>query len=119
MIKAAGERMAINMPVQGTSADMIKKAMVEIDRELANIVIPAKAGIQKTGSRIKSGMTDSCNLILQIHDELLFECDSKVIKEIGKMVKEKMEEALKLDVPIVVDLKVGPNWGEMEPLIVW
>ena len=119
MIKAAGERMAINMPVQGTSADMIKKAMVEIDRELANIVIPAKAGIQKTGYRIKSGMTDSCNLILQIHDELLFECDSKVIKEIGKMVKEKMEEALKLDVPIVVDLKVGPNWGEMEPLIVW
>jgi len=53
---------------------------------------------------------------LQVHDELLFECDPKLVKEIAKMVKEKMENALKLSVPVVVDLKVGPNWGEMKPM---
>ncbi len=115
MIKAAGERAAINHPVQGTAADMIKKAMVEISS-----VIPAKAGIytnkESHGSRIKSGMTEGCSLVLQIHDELLFECNPKQVEEIAKMVKEKMENALKLSVPVVVDLKTGPNWGEMEKL---
>ena len=94
MIKSAGERAAINHPVQGTAADMIKKAMLDIDRELGN----------------------ECSMILQVHDELLFECDPKSVKETAKMVKDKMENALKLSVPVVVDLKTGPNWGEMESL---
>ncbi len=112
MIKAAGERAAINHPVQGTAADMIKKAMVDISN-----VIPAKAGIHTNNrSRIKSGMTDGCSLILQVHDELLFECSPKEVKEIAKMVKDKMENALKLSVPVVVDLKIGPNWGEMKEI---
>ena len=111
MFKAAGERAAINHPVQGTAADMIKKAMVEISN-----VIPAKAGIYKNGSRIKSGMTDDCQMILQVHDELLFECTPDSVKEVAKIVKDKMENALKLSVPVVVDLKVGPNWGEMKEL---
>ncbi len=118
MIRSAGERAAVNHPVQGTAADMIKKAMVEIDN-----VIPAKAGIyiNKNGSRsvgrpVKPGMTDGCQMILQVHDELLFECDPKDVKETAKMVKEKMENALKLSVPVIVDLKVGKNWGEMQPL---
>ncbi len=101
MFKAAGERAAVNHPIQGTQADMIKKAMVEIDKELS----------QK--SNVKS---QNCGMILQVHDELLFECDPKVIKETAKMVCEKMENALKLSVPIVVDLKVGPNWAEMKSL---
>lgn len=87
-----GERAAINHPIQGTSADMIKKAMVEIDK------------------------ASPCTLILQVHDELLFECSPKEVKDLGKMVKEKMENALKLDVPVVVDLKFGPNWAEMKKL---
>jgi|Napbiome12C3dose_1001474.scaffolds.fasta_scaffold00012_55 DNA polymerase I-like protein with 3'-5' exonuclease and polymerase domains len=95
MIRAAGERAAVNMPIQGSSADMIKKAMLEIDKEL----------------------TGKCNLILQVHDELLFECDPKSVKETSKMVKEKMENALELSVPVIVDLKVGKNWGEMQPLV--
>lgn len=90
-----GERAAINHPIQGTSADMIKKAMVEIDKTLH---------------------ASPCVLILQVHDELLFECSPNEIKKVGEMVKEKMENALKLDVPVVVDLKFGPNWGEMEKL---
>jgi DNA polymerase I-like protein with 3'-5' exonuclease and polymerase domains/5'-3' exonuclease len=101
MLRAAGERMAVNMPVQGTSADMIKKAMVEIDKELT------------VNSKLK---TVNCKLILQVHDELLFECDETSYIETAKMVKEKMENAHKLDVPVKVDLKVGKNWGEMEGL---
>ncbi len=97
MLKAAGERMAINMPVQGTNADIIKKAMVEIDKEFQM-------------SNFK------CQMILQVHDELLFECDESSVEETAKMVKEKMENAIKLDVPVIVDLKVGKNWGEMEEI---
>ncbi len=98
MLRASGERAAVNHPAQGTSADMIKMAMVAISS-----VIASKAW-------------QSCSMILQVHDELLFECDENSVIEVGRMVKEKMENALKLSVPVVVDLKVGPNWGEMEEL---
>lgn len=94
MLKAAGERAAVNHPIQGTQADMIKKAMVEIDKSLKN-----------------KGL-----MVLQIHDELLFECNENSYKEVAKIVKEKMESALTLSVPVVVDLKYGPNWGETQPL---
>ncbi len=110
MIRAAGERAAVNHPVQGSAADMIKQAMVEIYRELStDYGLPSTA---KSGSR----KSEDCRLILQVHDELLFECDPKEVKETAKMVKEKMENALKLSVPVIVDLKVGKNWGEMQPL---
>lgn len=94
-VQAFGERAAINHPIQGTSADMIKKAMVQIDKELG---------------------AKNCELILQVHDELLFECDKSSIEKFAKMIKEVMEQALPLSVPIVVDVKVGINWGEMTSL---
>ncbi|MCL5019749.1 MAG: DNA polymerase, partial [Patescibacteria group bacterium] len=97
MLRAAGERAAVNMPIQGTQADMIKKAMVEIDKELKMYNV-------------------QCTMVLQVHDELLFECDPKQVNKVAKMVKDKMENALKLSVPIMVDFKIGPNWGEMEQL---
>ncbi|MDO8576806.1 MAG: DNA polymerase I [Candidatus Daviesbacteria bacterium] len=103
MIRAAGERAAVNHPVQGTAADMIKKAMVEIDSSLR-------------GAKRRGNLPTSCQMILQVHDELLFECDPKDVEETAQMVKEKMENALKLSVPVTVDLKIGPNWGEMKPL---
>ncbi|MBI2314814.1 hypothetical protein HYU93_02030 [Candidatus Daviesbacteria bacterium] len=106
-IKAAGERAAINHPVQGSAADMIKKAMVEIDLSLR--------GMHQHGA-FRGNLSPSCQMILQVHDELLFECDPRSVKETAKMVKEKMENALKLSVPVAVDLKTGPNWGEMQPL---
>ncbi len=112
MLKAAGERAAINHPVQGTAADMIKKAMLEIDKELG-------ARNKELGKKTPSStnlVLSSCSMILQVHDELLFECDPKSVKDIAKMVKEKMENALKLSVPVIVDLKIGPNWGEMTKL---
>ncbi len=98
MIKSAGERAAINHPVQGTSADMIKKAMVEID------------------SSLQASAKQSCQMILQVHDELLFECDPKEVERVAKLVKEKMESAIELSVPVKADLKVGSNWGEMQEI---
>lgn len=95
MFKAAGERAAVNHPIQGTQADMIKKAMVEIDKALEG---------------------KDCQMILQVHDELVFECDPKSLEETAKLVKDKMEHALDLSVPVKSEVKSGPNWGEMKPL---
>ncbi|MDO8619605.1 MAG: DNA polymerase [Candidatus Daviesbacteria bacterium] len=112
MIKSAGERAAINHPIQGTSADMIKRAMVDIEKEIASS--PSAPRNDVIASEAKQ--SSSCQMILQVHDELLFECDPKEVEKIAKIVKEKMENAIKLSVPVVVDLKTGPNWGEMKPI---
>ncbi|MDP3724130.1 MAG: DNA polymerase [bacterium] len=92
-IRAAGERMALNFPIQGGSADIINTAMVAIGAQ---------------GKRYW--------MILQIHDELLFEVEEVGVSEVASMVKTKMEGAIKLSVPLVVEVKTGKNWGEMEIL---
>ncbi len=112
-LQAFGERAAVNHPIQGTSADMIKKAMVEIDKSLESRVKNLK---KNKNSRLKTLTTSDCSMILQVHDELLFECDPKGVEETAKMICNKMENALTLSVPVKVDLKIGPNWGEMIPL---
>ncbi len=114
MLRSFGERAAVNHPVQGTAADMIKKAMVEIDREL--VIRNSSTRSNKKQETSKREASDECRMILQVHDELLFECDPESVEETAKLVKEKMENALKLSVPVVAELKVGPNWGEMKPL---
>ena len=96
-VRKLGERIAVNSPIQGTAADIIKKAMVEIDKKL-------KSGNFKT------------KMILQVHDELVFEVLEKELNEVAKMVKNTMETCFKLDVPLVVELKAGKNWGQMQPL---
>jgi DNA polymerase-1 len=96
-IRAAGERMAINYPIQGSGAEIIKKAMIDINQALSK---------QKLATR----------MILQIHDELLFEVAEDELKIAAPLIKEKMERALVLSVPVVVDLKVGKNWGEMKAI---
>jgi DNA polymerase-1 len=87
--------MAINMPVQGTSADIIKVAMINLDREMVK-------------DQLKSKM------LLQVHDELIFEVPENELEEMSRLAPEIMSTALKLSVPIKVDLKTGRNWGEME-----
>ena len=94
-VREAAERMAINMPVQGTSADIIKVAMIEMDREMRK-------------RRLKSRM------LLQVHDDLLFEVPEDELEEMNQLVPEIMSTALELDVPLKVDMKAGANWGEME-----
>ena len=95
-LREAAERMAINMPVQGTSADIIKVAMINLDREMAK-------------RKLKSKM------LLQVHDELIFEVPKAEMEEMGKLASELMSNALELSVPLKVDIKTGTNWGEMKP----
>jgi DNA polymerase-1 len=94
-LRQAGERMAINMPIQGTAADGIKIAMVRLDEVLRE-------------RRMRSRM------LLQVHDELVFETDEEELPELATAVKATMEEALPLDVPLTVDLKVGTDWEQMD-----
>jgi 5'-3' exonuclease len=96
-VRHLGERIAVNSPIQGTAADIIKMAMVEISNKL-----------QVTGYKTK--------MILQVHDELVFEVPEKELKQAAKLVKDTMENCFKLDIPLVVELKVGKNWGVMKPL---
>ncbi len=93
VIRAAAERLAINTPLQGTAADLIKMAMIEIDKQLLQ--------------RKMAGY-----MILQIHDELIFEVPDEEIEPIKKLVQDTMEGVLKLKVPLVVDIIVGKNWAE-------
>ncbi len=94
-VKEAAERMAINMPVQGTAADIIKLAMISLSREIEE-------------RRLESRMT------LQVHDELLIEVPPQELDLMKGLMKEAMSEAFALDVPLKVDIKAGRNWGEMD-----
>lgn len=96
-VRAAAERMAINMPVQGTAADLMKMAMIRVYNGLAKV-------------------SKNTKMILQVHDELVFEVPDSDIKKVAAFVKEEMENIYKLKVPIVVDVEVGKNWEEMEKL---
>jgi len=89
------ERTALNSPLQGTAADLIKLAMIAIDRRLAT---------EKLESR----------MILQVHDELLFEAPEKERAALEKLVKEEMEGVHQLTVPLVVEVGVGPNWRDLD-----
>jgi len=97
-VRMAAERMAINMPVQGTSAasaDIIKVAMIDLQREMDRKGLEAK-------------------MILQVHDELLFDLPQEEVEELRQLVLQIMPQALKLSVPVKVDVKTGRNWDEME-----
>ena len=93
MIRMQGERMALNTPIQGSGSDILKKAMIDIDSEFKE-------------KNIKSKM------LLQIHDELIFEVKEEEIEIVKEIVKEKMENAFKLSVPLVVDINMGKDLYE-------
>jgi len=94
-IRNFAERTALNSPLQGTAADLIKLAMIAIDRRLAAEKFEAR-------------------MILQVHDELLFEAPSRESKALSKVVREEMENVHKLAVPLEVEICVGTNWRDME-----
>jgi DNA polymerase-1 len=93
VVRQFEERVAINMPIQGTAADMIKIAMINIHNELER---------RKTKTR----------MILQVHDELLFDIHKDEIDELVPVIKTTMENAMKLKVPIIVESGIGENWLE-------
>jgi DNA polymerase-1 len=93
--RSFAERTAVNTPLQGTAADLIKLAMIQIDEELRS-------------RKLKSRM------LLQVHDDLLFEVPENEIELMRGLVREKMESVHKLSVPLLVDLGVGPNWRDVK-----
>ena len=93
-MRAAAERVAVNAPLQGSAADLIKLAMVRIARRIAEARLPAQ-------------------LLLQVHDELIFEVDPHALAALREDARIAMEDAMTLKVPLVVDFKTGPSWGAM------
>ena len=93
MIRSSGERMALNTPIQGTAADILKKAMVEIYDEF-----------NKRGLKSK--------MLIQVHDELVFNVLKCELDEVSDIVKNIMENTFTLQVPLKVDIEVGNNWYE-------
>lgn len=94
-IRGFAERVAINMPIQGTAAEIIKVAMINL------------------GQQIKKEKMNS-KMLIQVHDELIFEVAPGELMEIGAMINEIMPNAIKLDVPVLVDIKTGDSWGSLD-----
>jgi DNA polymerase-1 len=96
-MRGFAERTAMNTPIQGTSADVIKLAMIKLSQ--------AQESDEWKG-----------NMLVQVHDELLFEIPPDALAHSQSKIKELMEAAIPLRIPVVVDLKVGANWSEMTPV---
>ncbi len=96
-LRGAGERMAINMPIQGTAADIQKIAMIRVADRLGSEDFAAR-------------------LLLSVHDELLLEVPRGEVDRLIPVLRETMESALPLDVPLTVDIKVGNDWESMTPV---
>ncbi len=94
-LRGFAERTAVNTPLQGTAADLIKIAMIRIDRRLREEKLQAK-------------------MTLQVHDELLFDVPEREVDQVKKLVQHEMETVIELKVPIVVDCGAGPNWRDMK-----
>ncbi|MFH0912369.1 MAG: DNA polymerase, partial [Patescibacteria group bacterium] len=88
---------AVNMPIQGTAADIMKSAMIEVAKNLPRV-------------------SPKTRMLLQVHDELVLEVPTKEAKKVAKLVKTAMENVYKLDVPIIANVAAGPSWGTTTPI---
>ena len=97
-VRGMAERVAVNTPIQGSAADLIKLAMLGVDRRIRSDGLP-------------------CSMVLQVHDELVFELPEDALDDVSAAVREEMEnpEGMKLDVPLVMNLASGPDWFEAHP----
>ena len=95
-VRMFAERAAVNMPIQGTAADLMKIGMLRVHECLAS-----------TGAR----------MLLQVHDELLFECPRDQVERVAKVAREGMGGAYEMRVPLKVDVKMGKNWAEMSEVL--
>jgi DNA polymerase-1 len=95
-MRAQSEREAVNMPIQGTAADILKRAMIDLHGELRRRQLRTR-------------------MILTVHDELLFESPQAEVDDAAALVRERMESAVKLDVPLDVDVGIADNWRDAKP----
>ena len=92
-VRSFGERCAMNSPIQGTAADIIKLAMVNVDKRLKEEKLRAK-------------------LLLQVHDELIVECPEEIAEQVAQLVSREMQNVAQLDVPLTAEAKYGKSWYE-------
>ena len=94
LIQQSGQRIAVNSPIQGSAADIVKKAMIDVNEEIKKQNLPVR-------------------MLLQVHDELIFECsdDESIIKQAVALITDRMEHTFKLNVPLRVSVEYGKNWG--------
>ena len=92
-IRAGAERIALNTPIQGTAADLIKLAMIRVDKALREHFPEAR-------------------LLLQVHDELIVECPEDVASQVSELVSREMEQVAQLKVPLTAEAKIGKSWFE-------
>ncbi|QQG44898.1 MAG: DNA polymerase I [Candidatus Sungiibacteriota bacterium] len=105
-LRREAERMAINMPIQGSSTgDIIKLAMIKVDE-----------WIRKAAPEGREKLENGVRMLLQVHDELLFEIKKRLVQKVTPQIRKIMEGAVELKVPLVVDAKTGRNWGEQKSL---
>ena len=97
--RSFAERMAMNTPIQGSAADIIKLAMIELSRALESVSLPAE-------------------MLLQVHDELVFDVEAEAVGELARLVKRIMENVVSLAVPLKVELQVGTSWADTEPFAI-
>ena len=97
MVRASAERMAKNMPLQGTASDIMKMAMIAVDKWINT-----------------EGFDDDVKLLLQVHDELVLEVKADLVEKVSDKLKEIMEKVASFEVPLTVDVEVGDNWKEMK-----
>lgn len=118
-IRGFSERLAINAPIQGTAADIIKMAMIDVHKSLQS-----DCGRGVACHALGSGTPDpytvntskklkNTKMLLQVHDELIFETKENEVDEAMKLIKDKMENAVKLSIPLTVDINSGDNWDEV------
>ncbi|PIU10591.1 DNA polymerase I, partial [Candidatus Kuenenbacteria bacterium CG08_land_8_20_14_0_20_37_23] len=94
-MRAQAERMAINHPLQGTAADVMKMAMIEVDKLI--------------NEKYKNG---EVKMIMQVHDELIFEIKDNLAEKIAGEIQTEMETVHKFEIPILAEISIGKNWGE-------
>src|SRR5690606_8209102 len=94
-IRSAAERVAVNLPIQGSAADILKRAMIDTHAALAAV--------------------PTARMILTVHDELLFEVSEERAEETAVVVRDRMQNAAQLKVPLTVDLGIAPNWRDAKP----
>jgi DNA polymerase I len=94
-LRWAAERVAVNLPIQGSAADILKRAMIDVHAALAS--------------------HPEARMILTVHDELLFEVPANEADDVAAIVRERMQQAVALNVPLDVDVGIGANWKEAKP----
>ncbi|HEX7781056.1 MAG TPA: DNA polymerase, partial [Vicinamibacterales bacterium] len=99
-VRAAAERETVNMPIQGTAADVLKKAMIDVHAALKDF---------------NAGRPKPAKMILTVHDELLFEAPEERSAEVADLVRRVMERAYPLSVPLTVDVGIDRNWNDAKP----